>query len=266
MATVTLSPAVVIAVAAVMGLCVGSFLNVVIWRVPLGMSVNRPASHCVHCRQQLAWWQNVPILSWVGLRGRCHRCAARISARYPAVEAGCAALFVAVALARDGADAVPYCIAAAGMLALSIIDLDHHRLPDVVLVPTVALTAGGFGVVGLTGGRTGPLVAALAGGAIGFALLFLIHAVQPAGMGFGDVKLAALCGLALGWSGIERVPLGLFAAFFAGAVVGVAALASGRATRRTRIPFGPFLCVASLAVALYGDPLVSVFRATLWRS
>ena len=166
-------------------------------------------------------------------------------------------LFAAVALTRDGPDLVPYCIAAGGMLALSLIDLEHYRLPDPVLLPTFGMTLLGFAVVALVDHRGGPLGSALGGAAIGLAVLGLIHVAQPKGMGFGDVKLAALCGLVLGWRGYGFVPVGLFTAFLLGAVVGVALMATGVVGRRARIPFGPFLCVASLATALWGGPLVS---------
>ncbi|MFN0025773.1 MAG: prepilin peptidase [Acidimicrobiales bacterium] len=249
-----------------LGLCIGSFLNVVIWRVPQGMSLSRPPSHCPACGQPLRPWHNVPLLSWLALRGRCAHCATPIPVRYPLVEVGCAALFVLVGLTRSGWELAPYAIASAGMLALSIIDLEHFRLPDRVLGPTLALTLAGFCVAAVGSDAVGsaPLLRALVGAAAATALLGAIHLVQPAGMGFGDVKLAALCGLVLGWRGLGYVPVGLFAAFLLGAVVGVAVLAAGRGRgRKTAIPFGPFLCGAALGVALVGDPLVEAVGSVL---
>lgn len=255
----------VLMIMALLGLCIGSFLNVVIWRVPQGMSLSRPPSHCPVCETPLRPWQNVPVLSWLALRGRCAHCATAISVRYPLVEAACAGLFVAVALTRSAWELAPYATASAGMLALSIIDLDHFRLPDRVLGPTLALTVAGFGAGALLSETLGwaPLLRALLGAAIASGFLGVIHLVQPAGMGFGDVKLAALCGLILGWRGLGYVPVGLFAAFLLGAVVGVAVLAIGKGGRKTAIPFGPFLCVSALGVALVGDPLVEAIGSLL---
>ncbi|MGD9755379.1 MAG: A24 family peptidase, partial [Acidimicrobiia bacterium] len=127
------------------GLCVGSFLNVVIWRVPQGMSVVRPGSQCPRCGASLHWRWNVPVLSWVALRGRARCCGAPISVRYPLVEAACGALLATVAWRCDPALVPAYGAAAAGLLALGVIDLEHRRLPDRVLFPTALLTAAGFG-------------------------------------------------------------------------------------------------------------------------
>lgn len=244
------------------GLCVGSFLNVVIWRVPQGMSVVRPGSQCPRCGASLHWRWNVPVLSWVVLRGRARCCGAPISVRYPLVEAACGALLATVAWRCDPALVPAYGAAAAGLLALGVIDLEHRRLPDRVLFPTALLTAAGFGAVAVSSGRTSELLGAVLGTVIGLLAIGLIHVAQPAGMGFGDVKLAGLCGLLLGWQGALYVPVGLFAAFVAGAVVGLVLLARG-AGRRTVLPFGPFLGAAALSVALFGSPLVdAVHRLT----
>lgn len=244
-----------VVVAVVLGLCVGSFLNVVIWRVPQGLSVLRPGSRCVHCEAALSWSDNVPLLSWVALRGRCRRCGGPIAPRYPLVEASCAALFGIIAW-RCAPWTVPaYAAAAAGLLALSVIDLEHRRLPDRVLGPSAALTVAALGAEALARRDAAPLLSAVVGAAIGLAAIGAIHVAKPDGMGFGDVKLAALCGLILGRQGAGFVGVGLFGAFVAGAVVGVALLAGG-AGRRTHLPFGPFLGGSALAVALFGAPLV----------
>ena len=261
----SLSPAVVIGYAALIGLCVGSFLNVIVWRVPQGLSLRQPPSHCPSCSNALAWRHNIPVLSWLLLRRRCHFCSAPISARYPLVEAGCAALFALVVWARSGPEAVAYCLAGAGMLALSIIDLEHYRLPNRVLGPTALLTLAAFTMASLVEGDLGALGRSLLGALIGLASLGLIHVAQPQGMGFGDVKLAGLCGLLLGWRGLSYVPVGLFLAFMLGAVVGLALLLGGRVGRKARIPFGPFLCLSSLGVALAGDPLVQALGRLILR-
>jgi leader peptidase (prepilin peptidase)/N-methyltransferase len=251
--------------AAVVGACIGSFLNVVIWRVPQGQSVSRPRSHCPGCRQPLRWWQNVPLASWLALRGRCHGCRMTISVRYPLVELAAAALCGWVAAARPGWELAPFALAALGMLALSVVDVEHHRLPDRVLGPTLALTFAGFAVAAAVTGEAGQLGRAVLGAGVGVAALGLVHVAQPQGMGFGDVKLAGLCGLLLGWRGLGFVAIGLFGAFVLGAVVGLGLMASGRVGRRARIPFGPFLCASALGVAVAGGPLVSAAATLLQR-
>lgn len=247
-----------------LGLCIGSFLNVVIWRIPQGLSVSQPPSYCPQCERRIRARHNVPVLSWVLLRARCASCGVRIPLRYPLVEVGCGALFAVVAATRHGWELAPYSVAAAGMLALSVIDLDHRRLPDRVQGPTSALCLGAFAIAVIFGGAPGSQLArAGLGAAIGFGSLGLVHLIQPAGMGFGDVKLAGLCGLILGWRGLGYLPVGLFGAFLTGAVVGVAVLVLGSAGRKTAIPFGPFLCGSALAVALVGDPVVNALGDAL---
>jgi leader peptidase (prepilin peptidase)/N-methyltransferase len=251
--------------AAIIGACIGSFLNVVIWRVPRGLSVSTPRSRCPGCEVPLRWWQNVPLVSWLALRGRCHGCRMAISPRYPLVELAAAALCATVAAVRPGWEVVPYSAAGLGMLALSVVDVEHHRLPDRVLGPTLALTLVAFAVGAAATGRGDMLGRAVIGGALGVAFLGLIHVVQPNGMGFGDVKLAGLCGVLLGWRGMAFVALGLFGAFVLGAGIGVALMASGRVGRRARIPFGPFLCTSALGMALAGGPLASATASLLHR-
>jgi leader peptidase (prepilin peptidase)/N-methyltransferase len=179
------------------------------------------------------------------------------------VETASGALCALVAVARPGWEVVPYALAALGMLALSVIDIEHHRLPDRLLGPTAALTAAAFAVGALLTGEGGALGRALVGGGIGLFALGLLHVAQPNGMGFGDVKLAGLCGLVLGWRGFGFVAIGLFGAFVLGAVVGVALMAGRRAERRSHIAFGPFLCTSALAVALAGGPLVTATAGAL---
>jgi leader peptidase (prepilin peptidase)/N-methyltransferase len=260
---VTITRQLVILEVVILGLCVGSFLNVVIWRVPRGLSVARPPSHCPGCERPIRWRQNVPVLSWVSLRGRCAGCREPIPVRYPLVELAAGALCGLVAVARPGWEVVPYALAALGMLALSVVDVEHHRLPDGVLGPTVVLTAAAFAIGALATGQGTPLGRALLGAVIGLVALGLLHAAQPNGMGFGDVKLAGLCGLLLGWRGLGFVAIGLFGAFVLGSIVGVALMAGGRVGRRARVPFGPFLCASALAVALAGGPLVAATAGAL---
>jgi leader peptidase (prepilin peptidase)/N-methyltransferase len=251
----------IVAGAAVLGLLIGSFLNVVIHRVPVGESVVSPRSRCPGCGTELAWHDNVPVVSWLVLRARCRTCEVKISARYPFVEAGCAALFAALA-ARIGwePELAAYLVAAAAMLALSVIDVDTKRLPDVIVLPATAVTAALLAVAAAVGDHWGDLGRAALGAVLGFAALFLIHVIRPDGLGFGDVKLALLCGLLLGWFGLAEVALGLYGGFALGAIVGVTLIAAGRARFGRAIPFGPFLVAGTLLMVLVGDPLADATR------
>ena len=243
------------------GLCVGSFLNVVVWRVPRGESVVSPRSHCPACSAPITWYDEIPVVSWLVLGRRCRTCRSRISARYPAIEAGCAALFVVVALLAPRDGALPAVLAlAATMLALSLIDIEHHRLPDAVLVPGTATAIALYAVAAAVTPRWDDFARALAGGALAFAGLFLIHLVAPRGMGFGDVKLAFACGLMLGWRGLGFVPIGLLAGFALGAMTGVVLMATGHLARRSHMAFGPFLSVGAVSITLWGDGIVNWYR------
>ena len=246
-----------VAACAVLGLAVGSFLNVVIWRVPRQESVVSPRSRCTRCGTELGARDNVPILSWLILRGRCRTCGASISSRYPLVEALTAVLFALVAV-RFGWDAAlpAFLVLVAGLVALSGIDLDHHRLPNVVLYPVLSMVGGLLVVATLATGHWANLGRAATGGAIGFGLLLAIHLVAPTGMGFGDVRLAGVIGVALGWMGVRYVLLGLFLSFLLSAVVGVGLIATGVRSRKDRIPFGPFLAAGAVVATLAGSPLL----------
>ena len=251
----------VVTSSAVLGLLVGSFLNVVIARVPAGGSVVHPPSHCPKCNTELTARDNIPIVSWLVLRARCRTCQAPISVRYPLVEAGTVALFGLVAGSiGPHADLVAHLVVAVGFVALGVIDLDTLRLPNTILWPTFAVAAVGFAVAAATDDRFDDMGRATIGAAIGYILFGVVHEVRPDGMGFGDVKLAALCGMVLGWHGLADVALGLYGSFVLGALVSVPLLLAGRAGRRTAIPFGPFLVVATLAQALYGEPLADWLR------
>lgn len=241
------------ALAGAFGLLVGSFLNVVIHRVPAGASIVRPGSACPRCGTEIAARDNVPVVSWLVLRGRCRACGAGISARYPLVELGTGVLFAGAALRFSRpADAAFAASAGAVLIALSVIDLDHRRVPNVIVLPSTAFFAVWVVVVGtLLGPRRGILDAAV-GGAAGFALLFVI-AVVSGGMGFGDVKLAALIGVVTGWFGLGVFVLGLFAGFVAGGLVAVVLLAAGRSGRKDAIPFAPMLCAGAMFALFVGD-------------
>src|SRR2546423_7712224 len=224
------------AFAGISGALIGSFLNVVVYRLPLGQSLVKPRSRCTKCDTPVAPRDNVPVLSWLLLRGRCRHCGHRISARYPAVELLAAAVFAAVVVVR-GADArlaleLPF---AAMLVAVADIDLEHRIVPNKILLP--------LAVWGLAGGavlRPHDLPELLGAGGGAFAFFLLAALVHPAGMGMGDVKLAGVMGLFLGASVIPALLL----AFLAGSVVGLAMLARhGAAARKHGVPFGPVIAI-----------------------
>jgi leader peptidase (prepilin peptidase) / N-methyltransferase len=252
--------------AGVFGSLVGSFLNVVIWRLPRGESIVFPASRCPGCGARLGALDLVPVLSWLALRGRCRSCGMAISARYPLVELLAAGMFVAVTLASPPLEfGLAQWVAAVGLgaalIALFFIDLDHKLLPD-------SITLGGLPglliLAALGGGQglTVDLVPALLGAGVGAGILALIAGYgawvmswfgreDEDVMGFGDVKLAALMGAALGW---ERLLVALFLGFFIGAVVGTVLRRLGG---DREIPFGPFLAAGAMTALFAGDAIIA---------
>jgi leader peptidase (prepilin peptidase)/N-methyltransferase len=245
------------------GLLIGSFLNVVIWRVPRGESVVSPPSACPSCHHEIRPRDNVPVLSWLVLRGRCRDCGHPISVRYPLVELTCGVLFAVMAL-RFGFSAVlpAYLYLAAVGLALAMIDFDTKRLPDALTLPSYAVAAvllGGAALVDHDGhAALRALVGAAALGGFYFALLF----AYPAGMGWGDVKLAPVLGAYLGWISFGVLAVGAFLGFLYGGVVGILAMALGKAGRKSKLPFGPFMLAGVLSAVLFGRPLVDAYVST----
>ena len=239
-----------------LGLVVGSFLNVVAYRIPLGRSVVRPRSSCPACGHEIRAGDNVPVLSWLLLRGHCRDCGAAISLRYPLVEAGTAAAFVGLALLVGASWALPgYWWAAAAAIALTLTDLDHRRIPDRILVPGIIGAAAFLTLGSLLDGDPWALLRALAGGAAYFGVLLLVALVARGGFGFGDVKLGALLGLVLAHRSWSVLLVGAFAAFALGGLAGVVLLAARRVSRKDAIPFGPAMVAgAGLALAL-GDTI-----------
>ena len=245
-----------------LGLVIGSFLNVVVWRVPRGESVVSPPSACPRCGNPIRARHNVPVLGWLVLRGRCHDCGEPISARYPLVEAGTGVLFAAMAV-RFGLDpelpAFLY-LAAVGV-ALALIDLDVQRLPDALTLPSYAVVGALLVVAALAGEHDGDLlragIGALALGGFYFAVWF----AYPAGMGFGDVKLAPTLGALLGWLGYGPLAVGAFLGFLYGALAGVAVILFADGGRKTRVPFGPFMILGTLTAVFVGQELADAYRS-----
>ncbi|AYF97578.1 prepilin peptidase [Protaetiibacter intestinalis] len=265
-----------------LGLIIGSFLNVVAWRVPRGESIVTPPSACPSCGHEIRARDNVPVLSWLLLRGRCRDCRVAISAHYPVIELLTGAAFVAVALwlapsilGAAGLEAgawgaaqpallagtvvqlVAFLYLAALTVVLSDIDIAVHRLPNAIVLPGYVVGAVLLTAAALLMGEPQRLLVA----AIGMAGSFLFYAIPaflyPAGMGMGDVKLAGVLGMFLGYLGWEQLVVGVAAAFVVGAVAGIALMIFRRTGRRTPIPFGPWMFAGAWIGIFGGVPLAS---------
>jgi len=242
--------------AAAGGLLVGSFLNVVAWRLPRGESLIAPGSHCPGCDAPVRPYDNVPVLSWLALRGRCRDCGAPISIRYPLVEAVSAALAVAVVLTRDGAhDLALGLVLVALLVPIALIDLDRRIIPN-RLTGLGAVAALAIGLATDVGGVPEQLIAGAAAG--GFLLLAAL--ARPGGMGMGDVKLAGMLGLFLG----REVGVALLVALVAGTLVGAVVVARRGVAegRKTALPFGPFLAGGGVLALLAGPAIVDWYLRT----
>jgi leader peptidase (prepilin peptidase)/N-methyltransferase len=244
----------------VLGLLIGSFLNVVIYRVPAGLSLVAPGSACPACAHPVRPRDNVPVVSWLVLHGRCRDCAAPIATRYPLVELATGLLFLVVGW-RFGS--TPYAVAAlvvaAAGVALFMIDLDHRRLPFAI---TGAMAVGTVLALAIDVVRhgAGPVPTALLAAGLWVAVYGGVWLVTGGrGMGLGDVALAPVLGLALGWLGWGPALVGLGAGFVIGAVVGVALLLSGLARAGSKVPHGPFLLSGAALGMLAGGPLAAAY-------
>ena len=232
-----------------LGLCFGSFLNVVVHRLPLGLSIVAPPSSCPACGHRIRPFDNVPVVSWLVLSGRCRDCRGAIPWRYPAVELGSGLLVLAFA-AQLGPRAalVPALLFALALLAVALIDWDHRIIPDEISLggAVVGLFARGLSLPGVTEGLVGALVG---GGALWIVATLYRRATGVDGLGGGDVKLAAMIGAFLGWPGVF---LTIFGAALAGSLAGAVLLATRRAGRRTALPFGTFLAPAAVLAGVAG--------------
>ncbi|MBD7916840.1 prepilin peptidase [Cellulomonas sp. Sa3CUA2] len=246
----------VVAVCAAFGLVIGSFLNVVIWRVPRGESVVRPPSACPGCGAPVRPRDNVPVLSWILLRGRCRDCGEPISARYPVVEALTGLLFAATAWFFGPSWDLPahlYLVAIG--VALAYIDIDVHRLPDAITLPSYPVVLALLAVAAAGTGDWSSYLRAVVCGALLWAFYLLLVLVYPRGMGLGDVKLAGVLGMYLGWAGWGAFAVGTFGAFLVGGVFSLGLLATRRAGRKTGIPFGPWMLIGAALGIVVGEPL-----------
>ena len=242
------------AVAFAPGLALGSFLNVVAARVPLRRSIVRPPSACMSCAHEIRWYDNVPLVSYALLRGRCRHCAERIPLLYPAVELLTAVLIAGCVLAFGlSAEAVVAAFFCAVLVAVSVIDLEHRIIPNRIVLPaTVVVLAAN------TARDLSPQWAIAGLAASGFLLAAAL--VYPAGMGIGDVKLALLMGVALG----KTVPVALMAGMLASMIPSLVLFARhGAKARKMGFPFGPFLAVGSVVALFWGHPLLDAYLSTL---
>jgi leader peptidase (prepilin peptidase)/N-methyltransferase len=238
----------------VFGLAVGSFLNVVIHRVPRRESIVAPRSSCPDCATVLANRDNIPVVSWLLLGGRCRTCGALISRRYPSVELACGALFAGGTL-RFGLNwTLPaFLVLVAGLLALACTDLEHSLLPKRIVYPLFGLVGVLLMLAAAVTGDWDRLLVAIACAAAWFAVFLAINLYDRRWLGFGDVRLAPVLGLGLGWLGVRYVVLGFFAANLIGAVIGLSLIAAKRMKRSSRFPYGVFL-TAGAYVAIYAGP------------
>ena len=244
---------------ALLGLCVGSFLNVVIARVPEGRSIVYPGSACPRCGNSIPWYDNLPVLSYALLQGRCRNCREPISWRYPAVELACSLLFVlAYQRFETGTALASALILLAGLLAITAIDLDHQIIPDVLSLPGIALGVLFSLAPGGIGWAPSLLGVLLGGGVFVVIIVASTLVLGQAGMGVGDVKLGAMLGAFLGW---KLALLSILLSTLLGGPMAVALLATGRKSRKDPIPFGPFLALGGLISLFWGEALLGWYFA-----
>lgn len=243
----------------IVGLVIGSFLNVVIYRLPRGESIVKPGSHCPSCGHELRAWELIPVFSFLGQRGRCRQCKSKISWRYPAVELLTGVLFFYAVWQQNGvldARLILNLVFLATLVALAFIDYDTMRLPDVLTLPLLGIgLAGAFLLPGQPSGWVG--LASAAGAA---ALFWLIATFYPRGMGLGDVKLVAALGAFLGFPGIF---LAIFLASLLGSLVGIGLLISHKNKLKQHIPFGPFLAAGAIAALFWGQQIYTSYLSYL---
>jgi leader peptidase (prepilin peptidase) / N-methyltransferase len=250
----------VIAGCALLGLLSGSFANVVIARVPEDASVVRPGSACPSCGAAIAPRDNVPLVSWLLLRGRCRSCGARISPRYPLVELGMAVAFALVGW-RVGADwALPaFLLFTWTLIVIAVIDARTRRIPNRLTYPLTPALAVLLVGAALLDGDPPVALRVLLGGLVAFGVYFVLVLINPNGMGIGDLKLAPFIGMGLAYLSWAHLALGLFGAFLIGGVVSIALMALRIKGRKDHIPFGPYMSAAGVVTLVAGTPLVRAY-------
>ncbi len=243
-----------IVIALLFGLTIGSFLNVVIYRLPRHESLSRPGSHCPNCNTAIRWYDNIPVVSWVILRARCRKCGRPIAIRYPIVEAMTGIGF-ALAAWRFGLDwpALVGCAFIASLIAIAFIDFDEMIIPDVIVLPGTIIGLGAS--IALSPDRWWVYLVSSVGCAVFFLALVLLW--PGGGMGLGDAKMGLFMGAVLG----PKVLVAVFVAFLLGSVVGVYLLATKKASRKSKLPFGPFLAVGAALALFVGQMLIEAYTS-----
>jgi leader peptidase (prepilin peptidase)/N-methyltransferase len=241
-------------VAAIAGLIVGSFLNVCIYRLPRRESLNWPASHCTSCHRALSWYENIPVVSWLALRGRCRTCGAAIAPMYPIVEIVTGLVFAGGVLVYGLTPLMVVRVAfACALIVLFAIDLRHRILPNVITLP--GIVAGFIASLFLPPGWLSSLIGILAGGGVLFGLAEIYYRTRGVeGLGMGDVKMLAMIGAFLGW---QQMLLSLMVASFTGSAVGLIVIASKRGGMQAALPFGTFLAIGAIVAAVAGDAILA---------
>jgi leader peptidase (prepilin peptidase)/N-methyltransferase len=249
-----------LALGAAIGLCIGSFLNVVIYRLPIGQSIVTPPSRCRKCGYQLRWYDNIPVLSWLFLRGRCRKCGVGVSIQYPIVELVTGAIFVLVIwMTPPGPLLATRLILVCVLIALFGIDLEHQILPNVITLPGIAVGVL-LSLIAPPGWRDA-LIGALLGGGVLYAVAGAYYLWRrEEGMGMGDVKMLAMIGAFLGW---KAVLVTLVLSSFAGAIIGLVLMAAQRGTMKLALPFGTFLAIGGIVAMFAGEPLVAWYTGFL---
>jgi leader peptidase (prepilin peptidase)/N-methyltransferase len=252
---------IITAAVALFGLIIGSFLNVVAYRVPAGMSVVTPPSACPHCGHAVRPLDNIPVVSWLVLRGRCRDCGDAISPRYPVVEAVTGVLFVLTALIIGTAWVLPAYLWFVGVtVAVTLTDLDHKLIPNRILFPGTAVAVVLLGAGAVLDGNLGDFWRALLAAAAYFVGLLVLALIAGGGFGFGDVKLGFVLGLFLGYQGWGVLAVGSFLAFLLGGLVSIALLLLRIKGRKDAIPFGPYMVAGAYLGVAIGQHVVDWYR------
>ena len=249
---------------AFVGLAIGSFLNVVIYRVPNEMSLDSPPSQCLKCKKAIAWHDNIPLFSYIALRGKCRNCQNKISLRYPMIEFLCAFVWVITTL-RLGLHihTIGYNLFFSGLIALSVIDIDTKLLPKKIVYPTGAILIVFLTISSISTGEYHRLrdsaIVALAYSAFLFIVWFTSGGKA---MGFGDVRLAVFLGFAMGYYGFIVSYLGMLASFCIGSIIGIAIATITKGGRKMKIPFGPFLAAGTVLAIWFAPQLSNLIQVT----
>lgn len=248
-----------------LGLIFGSFATVAAHRIPRRETIVTGRSRCPSCGRQIKAYENIPVLSWLFLKGRCAGCGERISPRYPLIELGTAILFALAAAKFDlTVEAFIYSAFFWVLVVLTVIDLDHKLLPDRVVYPAFVVGWIALVAAALADSDAGRLTDAAMGALIFGGFFFLVAFIYPAGMGGGDIKLAFVLGTFIGYLGAPGLVLiGMFLSFMIGSVVGVGLMVASDKGRKTQVPFGPFLAAGTVVAILWGQGLLDLYLDTL---